>query len=153
MNKKIVFLGLLVSGAATAADFVGNVSFTLLTPITATEDNALSLGNIIAKSGDSCTVAPGSSTATGAACSAGGTVSSASFTVSGETGTSVNVAISGEDTSITDVTFTPDIGGVNSLSLGGTGSATLEVGGTVNITGASAPNGTQSLTYTLTLTY
>ncbi|MDR8524019.1 hypothetical protein [Shewanella fidelis] len=146
----LVASSLLLSTGAIAADATGTANFNLVYPLTVTETTAMEFGDVSIAANASCAVDFAGAT-TGSACVAGGATSAAgAFTVSGANGL-VNVSVSGADTSIPGVEFTPSVANASETIAGNT--ASINVAGNLAITAANATAGTHALSYTLSVTY
>ncbi|WP_028768801.1 hypothetical protein [Shewanella fidelis] len=146
----LVASSLLLSTSAIAEDATGTANFNLVYPLTVTETTAMEFGDVSIAADANCAVDFAGAT-TGSACVAGGATSAAgAFTVSGANGL-VNVSVSGADTSIPGVEFTPSVANASETIAGNT--ASINVAGNLAITAANATAGTHALSYTLSVTY
>lgn len=152
MKKTILFaaavVGTLSAGQAFAApnssSATADASSTIIQPVTIAKSNDLAFGRIVKPASGTGSVAiantADSVSATGAVALSGITTSRAKFTISGEGGQSVSIAVpasvtmsNGTDT--LDVTLAGDLGTSTTLSgaLGDTGTASLNVGGSFSL--------------------
>jgi hypothetical protein len=141
-----------IASQANAVDQSGTAKFELVAPIDILEDVQMEFGNVSTlKANDTCTVAF-DDTVSGAACVVGGAAAATgSFTVTAKG--DINLSVSTADTSIPGVSFTPNVE-FATLNTGVTNTATVKVGGEVEITDiATAPTGAQTLSYTLSVVY
>ncbi|MCK8047123.1 hypothetical protein MSG37_19735 [Shewanella sp. 1CM18E] len=146
----LVASSLLLSASVTAEDATGTANFNLVYPLTVTEAAVMEFGDVSIAADGSCAVDYLGS-ATGSACVSGGATSAAgSFTVGGANGV-VNVSVSGADSSVNGVVFTPTVANASETIAGN--SATINVAGNLDITAATAAAGTHALSYTLSVTY
>ncbi|WP_037470759.1 DUF4402 domain-containing protein [Shewanella waksmanii] len=138
------------AGQSAAEQATGTAQFKLVQPITVTETTVMEFGNIDISADGNCTL-DYANTVTGAACLAGGNTSeSGVFTITANDG-DVNVTLSGADTSVAGVTFTPSI--ASSTVTVASNTATLVVGGSIDIVAASASSGDQTISYTVDVIY
>ena len=153
MNKKILLSSLiasslLLSTQASAADTTGTANFNLVYPITVSETNPLELGDIDISSDGSCEFTF-NATPSGSNCLAtGATQAAGSFAITGKDG-GVTVTLSGADTSVAGVTFTPTASTVTITS----NSAIMKVGGKVDVVASAASEGAHALSYTVNVVY
>lgn len=153
MNKKILLSSLiasslLLSTQASAADTTGTANFNLVYPITVSESVSLELGDIDISSDGSCEFTF-DATQSGSNCLAtGATQAAGSFDITGKDG-GVTVTLSGADTSVAGVTFTPTASTVNISG----NVATMTVGGKVDVVASSASEGAHALSYTVNVVY
>lgn len=145
----------LTLGSAKAASTSGNASATIAVPISVSESSALSFGSVIrsASAGTVVINTSGTRSVTGGVTALGGTVSAASFAVSGEGSAAYTISftdgtLTGPGTSMAVSTFTNDGSG----SLSGGGSETVNVGATLSV-GANQTEGAYTGTYTVTVNY
>lgn len=139
----------LISAQSMAVDGTGTANFTLVTPITVTEATQMEFGDINLADG-TCTL-DYADAVSGANCAGTGAApTSGSFNITAADGT-VNLAVSGADTTIPGVTFTPTLAATSGTVAGG--SLNVKVGGSVAVVAASATAGAKSLNYTLSVTY
>jgi len=154
----VALSGAAFSNAAQAADATGNASATIATPIAITEGTALAFGTILAGASSSTIVVDtsgGRTVGSGDASLLGGTVSAASFDVTGEGSSTYSVSFSSGDT-LTDGSNTMSLGTYTTSNSGsGTlsgGTDSFEVGATLTV-GASQAAGSYTGTYTVTVNY
>ncbi|MBE7216151.1 hypothetical protein MK852_13340 [Shewanella benthica] len=141
---------LLLSSQAGATQTTGTANFNLVYPITVTEATAMEFGDIDVSIDGTCALDYANAT-TGASCIAGGaTAASGDFTITAANGI-VNITLSGADTSVAGVTFTPTI--ASSTVTVAANTASLKVGGTVAVVAASASAGAHALSYTVDVIY
>ncbi|ABE56149.1 hypothetical protein Sden_2870 [Shewanella denitrificans OS217] len=146
----LIASSLLIASQANAADGTGTANFNLVAPITVTEATQMQLGDISILADGSCAIDT-SGTLTGSNCVAGGAAEAAgSFTIAAANGT-VNLSVSGADTSVSGVTFTPSLDSATTTVVAN--AATVNVAGSVAIVSASAATGAQALSYTLSVVY
>ncbi|MCL1137468.1 hypothetical protein [Shewanella pneumatophori] len=146
----LVASSLLLSASATAEDATGTANFNLVYPLTVTEATALEFGDVSIVADGNCGVDFAGGT-TGTICVSGGATQAAGvFTVTGANG-SVNVSVSGANSSVDGVVFTPSVANASETISGNT--ASINVAGNLAITAADATAGTHALSYTLSVTY
>ncbi len=132
---------------------VGSAAFELVEPLTINEVKGLELGDIDISTSGFCEINPDDSVVSGSNCLPGGAVNSiANFEIIGRPG-SVNIEVSGADTSIPGVTFTPIINTASIEILGGVNFGVARVGGKVEVVEGVPEMGEHTLTYTLNATY
>ncbi|PLK27094.1 DUF4402 domain-containing protein [Novosphingobium sp. TH158] len=172
--KKIIALALVAAGfaaapasAQSAADTstaTANGSVTIIRPLTVTKNTDLVFGRVVQPRSGTGTVSIANNSNTtvagaGAVALSGITTSHATFTVDGEGGQVVTVAIpstfdlaNGSNT-IT-VTLSPDVGATETLSnaLGAAGSKAINVGGSFSLP-ASQASGEYTGTFDVTVAY
>lgn len=150
-----LFFGMLLAVLVNAEQIDSNAAVNLLLGLTLTEDQEVDFGTISGATSGSCTMSTaGNLSGTPLGCT--GTGTPGQFTVSGLRFFQVTVTVS--PGSSDGITFTPDFGGPTSLSgflpasFGFFGSATLNVGGTINWTGTLSP-GPKVIPFTFTADY
>lgn len=141
---------LLLSSQADATQTTGTANFNLVYPITVTEATAMEFGDIDISVDGTCAL-DYANTTTGASCIAGGaTAASGDFIITAANGI-VNITLSGPDTSVAGVTFTPTVASPTVTVAANT--ASLKVGGTLAVVAASASAGAHALSYTVDVIY
>ncbi|MDH5387684.1 MAG: DUF4402 domain-containing protein [Gammaproteobacteria bacterium] len=171
MNKQLLKVGLVAlitsiysSGASAAGPVDGTAAATIIAPVTLTPGAALNFGDFSPSPlGDTVTLT--AAAATVRAITTGtlhaGTVSSGAFTIGGQAGLAVNVAIADGATDLVNgantLVFTPTApADIVSNYVIGSGTDIIYVGGTLTIpVVASAPAGLYSsaTAYTVTVNY
>lgn len=159
MNKKILLSSLIASSVLLtsqvgASDFTGKANFNLITPLVISETTQLNLGDIDIGTTGSCGFTA-ASLATGTVCLATGATQVAGvFKVTGTDGV-VNVSVSGADTSLDGITFTPSvINATETIGAVTSGEVSFNVGGNVDVdTSGTVASGVQVLDYTVSVTY
>ncbi|BAJ02319.1 VCBS domain-containing protein [Shewanella violacea] len=155
MNKKILLSTLiastfLLSSQANAEQATGVANFNLVYPITVSETTPMQFGDVSISQDGTCDL-DYANTTTGTNCVAGGAAAaSGTFTIQATDGL-VNISLSGADTTIPGVTFTPTIASPTVSVAANT--ATLTVGGTLAILSASATAASHNLNYTVDVIY
>ncbi|WP_282166594.1 hypothetical protein [Shewanella japonica] len=155
MTKKILLSPviastLFLSTQVGAADETGTANFNLIYPITVSETTQMEFGDVSIAADGQCAL-DYSDTTSGAACVAGGNAARTGvFNVAAADGT-VNLSVSGPDTSVSGVTFTPTLASATGTVSGNT--LDVDVAGTLDIVAASATEGTHALSYTLSVVY
>ena len=153
--KKLAALSLIAglgfSGLASAESTTGNASALLLTTLSFVEDQVVDFGTIPNGTG-TCVMA--STGALNGHCN-GLTGTVGQFTVSGTPSQNISYSLSGGSTDA-GVTFTPYFDDAASVqagsgSLDGSGDATINVQGQLDL--VAAAGGARSMTYTLTVNY
>lgn len=148
--SSLIASSLLISSQVGATIQNGTANFNLVYPITVTENSAMQFGDIDVSVNGTCTLDQADTTS-GTSCIAGGaTAASGDFTIGAADG-NVTVTLSGADTTVSGITFTPVIASPTVAITGNT--ANLKIGGTVDVIAASASAGSHSLTYTVDVTY
>lgn len=149
--------------AQSTANTTATGSVTIIRPITITKTADLNFGRIVKSLTGTPTIAianTADTVSTGTAVALSGiTPSRAKFTIDGEGGQAISVAVgtltmTGPSASTLVVTLTPDqsTGAVLSNALGAAGSLTLNVGGSFPLPAAAA-TGLYSGTFTVTVAY
>lgn len=160
----VTFMAVIYSSGASAAAVDGTADATIITPVTLTAGATLNFGDFSPDDlGDTVTLTAVAATVRGITTGTlqGGTVSSGAFTIGGQAGLTVDVAIAdglgdlvnGANTLVFTPTAPADI--VSNYVIG-SGTDIIYVGGTLTIpVVASAPAGTYSSTtaYTVTVNY
>ncbi|HYC03525.1 MAG TPA: DUF4402 domain-containing protein [Azospirillaceae bacterium] len=151
-----------VAGSANAATSNFTASATVVAPIAVTTGTNLSFGGIIASASAGTVVidAAGARSTTGGATASGGTVSAASFNVTGAPSTaynitlpaSANISSGGDNMSVAFAAATHLTGGSTARTLTAGGTDTFNLGGTVSV-GANQAAGSYSGTFTMTVNY
>lgn len=140
-----------LNGTALADTFSGNVNVHIVETISIVEDQQINFGTLLNESG-TCTMTVTGFTF-GDIFSCAGTEDVGIFTVSGSSGTTINVSASSGTAN--DITFNPTLPNGNTLSLTGAGpgsSGQVIVAGSI-IVGTGASNGVTQIPYTLTADY
>ncbi|WP_394201843.1 hypothetical protein [Shewanella waksmanii] len=141
---------LFFAGQSAAEQATGTAQFKLVQPITVTETTVMEFGNIDISADGNCTL-DYANAVTGAACLAGGNAAASGvFAITANDG-NVNVTLSGADTSVAGVTFTPSI--ASSTVTVSSNTATVVVGGSIDVVAASATSGDQTISYTVDVVY
>ena len=155
MNKKTLLSTLmassfLLSAGVSATDQTGTANFNLIVPIVVTEATAMDFGDIAIADGQ-CVLTE-SNSVSGSSCVPGGNAAqSGVFNITGADAT-VNVALSAADSSsVPGVTFTPQIT-ANTVDIT-SGTASINVGGTIDVVAANTTAGVKAISYTVSVTY
>ncbi|MFK8020784.1 MAG: hypothetical protein AB8B86_13510 [Pseudomonadales bacterium] len=137
-----------VSSQAFAADQAGNANVDIVSAITIAETREVDFGTIVNVNG-TCTMGSGGglSGTAGMACS--GTETDGLFTITGTTGSVVDISLSGGNSDATLV-FNPVLDGAVSRTLTG-GTTTANIIGNIVLTDTS--DGDKDIAYTFTANY
>ncbi|WP_144213354.1 hypothetical protein [Shewanella donghaensis] len=139
----------LLSTQAGAEDATGTANFELVYPISVSETTAMQFGDVSIAADGNCTV-DYADTVSGTACVAGGaTAASGLFTIAAADGP-VTLSVSLPDSSVAGVIFTPTVQTNGTIA---SNTLAVPVSGSLDITAATAATGTQSINYTLSVTY
>jgi hypothetical protein len=155
MTNKLLLSTLIASSffiatQANAADGTGTANFKLVTPIKVLETTPMEFGDISILTTGSCELDTADNVVGVDVCQAtGATPASGTFAITAADST-VNTTVSVADTSVTGVTFTPNVAATAIVS---SGTAEVKVGGKIDIVAGSAAEGTHALTYTLSVVY
>jgi hypothetical protein len=171
MKKTIIFaaaaLSTMSAGQAFAApntsSATSSASSTIIQPVTIAKDSDLAFGRIVKPASGTGTVAIANTAdgvnATGAVALSGITTSRAKFTISGEGGQVVSVSVPASvtmtnGTDALNVTLTGDLPATPTLSgsLGATGTAALNVGGSFDLA-STAKTGVYTGTFQVDVAY
>ncbi|WOT06665.1 hypothetical protein [Shewanella youngdeokensis] len=157
MKNKILVSSLLASSLlltaqAHAVDATGTAYFNLVAPITVAKNADLNLGDIDIATDGNCQIdAAGNETGTN--CLATGTTRAVgTFDITGLDAGAPTISVSGADTSVAGVTFTPLLP-ATALTIDGSGNATVSIGGNVAVVAASTVAGAKQIDYTVSVTY
>jgi hypothetical protein len=168
--SKTAIAMLMVSGLASPAfaQSSGSVTTTgtttIIQPVTISQDNALAFGTLVRPTSGSSTVSIGTGadtvSTTGSAVVLRGTTSRARYTITGEGGETVSVAMpatfnltkSGAPALAVTLTRNPTGNLTLSNALGSTGTASLDIGGSFAISDTT-PTGAYSGTFTVSVAY
>ena len=143
--------GIGFAGQAAAESTTGNAVATLLTTITFVEDQIVDFKTIPNGTG-TCTMA--ASGVLGGHCAGSPNGTPGQFTISGTAGQAVDITV-GSGSTDNGVTYNPLLASndltADSTTLDGSGNATINVIGSLDL--VSAAGGARALTYTLTVNY
>lgn len=152
MKKRLIaFAGvsaLAASSLALAADQAGNANVEIVSAITISEDTQIDFGQVINTDG-TCNMASGGSLSGTAGMGCTGTETPAAFTITGTTGSVVDISVTA-GAAIDGVTYNPVVDGILTRTLTG-GSTSVNVIG--NIVLSSATDGVKDIAYTFTANY
>ena len=138
----------LSTGIVFAADQAGNANVEIVSALLISEDTQIDFGQIINLDG-TCTMSSGGALSGTAGMGCTGTETAGVFTVSGTSGSVVDVSVTA-GAAVDGVTYNPVVDGVLTRTLTG-GQSTVDVIG--NIVLASATDGVKDIAYTFTANY
>ena len=141
-------IALAISPSVIAADQSGNANVEIVSAITISEDTQIDFGQIINLDG-TCTMSTGGALSGTAGMGCTGSETPATFTVSGTSGSVVDISVTA-GASVDGVSYAPVIDGLNTRTLVG-GDATVDVVGSITLN--SATDGIKDIAYTFTANY